>query len=203
MSPAILEEVRSLQAAGPLTAERVLERAKDPTSALHSEFEWNDALAAHKQRLTVAQTLIIRVRVRIETPASPPRETRVRVRPEPRAQTPAPRAPAPRPAASIALAPPLPLFTPPRPAPAGYTRTPLATALVELQPWRTRYEDVPELAGIMRELKHLEQVVRVYDAVTRARALESDGYDRPTAAARAANEFALDRGEVLALLRAS
>src|SRR4051812_8867384 len=52
-------------AAGVVTAERVLEAAKDPTSVLHDEFEWNDDKAAHQHRLDQARTIIKAVKVQI------------------------------------------------------------------------------------------------------------------------------------------
>jgi hypothetical protein len=49
-----------------LTPEIVLERAKQPESALHSHFTWDDAEAAALRRLDEARSLIMRVRVRIQ-----------------------------------------------------------------------------------------------------------------------------------------
>jgi hypothetical protein len=43
---------------GNLTPEVVLEAAKDPASPLHSRFEWDDDVAAHKWRLEQARVLL-------------------------------------------------------------------------------------------------------------------------------------------------
>lgn len=43
---------------GRLTTQRVVEAAKDPKSVLHSQFEWDDSVAAHQHRLGVARALI-------------------------------------------------------------------------------------------------------------------------------------------------
>ena len=41
-----------------ITAEEVVERAKDPNSELHKCFEWDDKIAAEKYRLQQARVLI-------------------------------------------------------------------------------------------------------------------------------------------------
>lgn len=52
--------------AGGLTADRVLMDAKRPNSPLHSEFEWDDSIAADQFRVEQARALIRSVRVVVE-----------------------------------------------------------------------------------------------------------------------------------------
>lgn len=40
------------------TKEQILEKARDPEAELHKCFEWNDKIAAEKQRLSQAQNII-------------------------------------------------------------------------------------------------------------------------------------------------
>lgn len=49
-----------------ITPDAVVERARDPQSVLHNEFEWDDALAAKQARLDRARELIREVRVMVE-----------------------------------------------------------------------------------------------------------------------------------------
>lgn len=51
-----------------LTPDCVLERARDPSSALHPYFEWDDGEAAEKFRLMQASVLIRQCRVRVIAP---------------------------------------------------------------------------------------------------------------------------------------
>ena len=46
---------------GNITADRVVEAARDPESPLHGEFEWDDSKAAAQHRLNQARTLIRQV----------------------------------------------------------------------------------------------------------------------------------------------
>lgn len=43
---------------GTVTPDGVVAAAQDPDNPLHSEFEWNDSIAAHQHRLAVARALI-------------------------------------------------------------------------------------------------------------------------------------------------
>lgn len=52
---------------GQLTPEAVVDAARDPSSALHAHFTWDDAEAAHKRRLDEARTLIRSVKVIVRT----------------------------------------------------------------------------------------------------------------------------------------
>lgn len=56
----VTKELESLrkQSGGVLTPEAVVEKASNPRTALHKEFEWNDTVAAHLYRLKQARTLI-------------------------------------------------------------------------------------------------------------------------------------------------
>lgn len=52
-------ELASIHSAnGKLTADIVVDEAKNPRSALHGEFEWDDSKAAHEHRLQHARSLI-------------------------------------------------------------------------------------------------------------------------------------------------
>ena len=55
-----LAELREIEAAnnGVILPEQVVRRAKNPASALHSAFDWNDTDAARKYRLEQARQLI-------------------------------------------------------------------------------------------------------------------------------------------------
>lgn len=203
ISPAVVAEVRALESAGKLNAASILERARDPQSALHAEFDWDDQRAAHAHRLVVAERLIIRVRVRIEQrPDETPKKVRVQahadaagasLRPK-RAPKPARPEPTPMP-----KKPQLSVVPPPRPPGDGE----LAHALYELAGWRAHWEHLPELAPLYQELSRLDRLQRLMDAVRHARELEQRGYARPEAAEQAASMFRQPRTEVLRLLRAS
>jgi len=59
----IAARLREIEQSGTLTPEAVLADAVDPSSPLHGEFEWDDAKAAHEQRLDRARAVIRSVRV--------------------------------------------------------------------------------------------------------------------------------------------
>jgi hypothetical protein len=44
--------------AGKLSTDRIVAAAKSPKNPLHDQFEWDDSVAAHQQRLGVARALI-------------------------------------------------------------------------------------------------------------------------------------------------
>jgi hypothetical protein len=52
---------------GRLTPDGVLKAAKSPKSPLHSEFEWDDSVAAYQFRLEQARRLIRSVEIKVET----------------------------------------------------------------------------------------------------------------------------------------
>jgi hypothetical protein len=56
-------ELLALKKKGKLKAATVVEYAKNPKTALHSAFEWDDSKAAHQHRLWQAEHLIISVRI--------------------------------------------------------------------------------------------------------------------------------------------
>ena len=62
---AVATEMFQIQKTKPLVAEAVVEAAKDPNSALHSNFEWDDSVAAQKHRLQQARVLINAVSYRV------------------------------------------------------------------------------------------------------------------------------------------
>jgi hypothetical protein len=60
---------------GTVSAEKVVEFAKNKKSALHGEFDWSDTEAAHKWRLHQARNLLFRIKL-VDYDASAPREVR-------------------------------------------------------------------------------------------------------------------------------
>lgn len=67
--PEVLAEIREIHKRdGVLTPEALLTAAKKKTSALHSQFHWDDAEAAHLHRLDQAAGIIRRVTVYITMP---------------------------------------------------------------------------------------------------------------------------------------
>lgn len=77
-----LEELGELEQRGSLTPSHVLARARDPQSALHQHFEWDDSTAAERYRMHQADRLICKVRVRIiPREPEPLRQIRASVQP--------------------------------------------------------------------------------------------------------------------------
>jgi hypothetical protein len=70
-----LERIAASEA-GKLTAESIVDRARDPKNPLHDRFEWNDERAGHEYRLEQARSLIRHVKVIYTTPE----ERTIRVR---------------------------------------------------------------------------------------------------------------------------
>lgn len=62
-----LERIRKANG-GAITAELVVEWARDPKSYLHRMFEWNDTKAAHQYRLELARQIVRHVIVLGSTP---------------------------------------------------------------------------------------------------------------------------------------
>ena len=62
----VFERLQSLAVKGRLTSENVVADAKKKTSPLHSEFDWDDASAAHHWRIEQAGQLIRSFKVYIE-----------------------------------------------------------------------------------------------------------------------------------------
>lgn len=68
-------EIQALQALadrhdGTLTAEMVVEAARDPAHPLHNRFTWDDAEAAHEHRLNEARHVIRNVRIEVRRDAT-------------------------------------------------------------------------------------------------------------------------------------
>lgn len=61
-----ISETRGYSAWHDLTAEDVVEAAKDPESPIHDLFQWDDSSAAHEYRLGVARRFISSIRVKVE-----------------------------------------------------------------------------------------------------------------------------------------
>jgi len=58
---AVGEELKQILASDPdglIRAEAVVEFARDPSTALHGKFEWDDEVAAHQRRLDVARGIV-------------------------------------------------------------------------------------------------------------------------------------------------
>lgn len=53
-----LERIRKSDPDGVLRAEKVVEFASDPSTALHKSFDWDDSSAAHQHRLSQAERII-------------------------------------------------------------------------------------------------------------------------------------------------
>lgn len=62
---AIREELEKLGADVLLTPETVVDAARDPSSTLHDQFQWDDSIAGEAYRLQQARALIKRVRVEV------------------------------------------------------------------------------------------------------------------------------------------
>jgi len=61
----IKEELEAIAAGGVLYPADVVEAARNPNSAMHSQFEWDDSEAAEAYRLQQARALIRRVKVNV------------------------------------------------------------------------------------------------------------------------------------------
>jgi hypothetical protein len=59
----IKRALQALERKGRLTPDGVIDAARDPAHPLHSEFDWNDTVAAAKWRLQQARQLIASVQV--------------------------------------------------------------------------------------------------------------------------------------------
>lgn len=69
---AIRDAIRATaDAKGTVTPDGVVAAARDPANPLHSEFEWDDAEAAHKHRLSIARHLIRTIEYVVEHPDEP------------------------------------------------------------------------------------------------------------------------------------
>ena len=57
---------------GGITAEQIVEAAKDVNSPLHKEFQWDDSVAAHQYRLHQARTMLAKFKliVRVDNNAA-------------------------------------------------------------------------------------------------------------------------------------
>jgi len=268
LSQSAIDELGELDRDGKLAPVHVLEVARNPGSALHGFFNWDDALAAQAYRIEQADRLICKVRVRIlPREDDKPRTIRALVQSasiEYGRETNCPwLKPAARSAFSSAAAPAVVPDAPapaPKPAPAPQPDegeeeddgdgdddddgdddeddkdeipTPdlpairhrirtlqidkhgaqqlLHQALAELAVVRRRYAHLIELRPVFEQFDRLvkpEAVDRAADSrllatVELAREYERAGMDRFTAAERAARAHAVDRGEVLAALRAT
>ena len=62
---AIKEELEAIMVGGVLSPANVIEAARDPNSAMHGQFEWDDSEAAQAYRLQQARALIRRVKVNV------------------------------------------------------------------------------------------------------------------------------------------
>lgn len=65
MRKEVISAIAALETDGRITPDVVLDAARDPASALHDQFEWDDSVAAHKHRLGQARQLIRNVEVHV------------------------------------------------------------------------------------------------------------------------------------------
>ena len=69
MMDIIREEMQAIaKTTGELTPDSVVDAARNPNSAMHSQFEWDDTEAAASYRLSQARALIKRVKVTVIRP---------------------------------------------------------------------------------------------------------------------------------------
>jgi hypothetical protein len=61
------QAIKQLEKAGRLTAEALVEAARNPRHPMHLDFQWDNAKAAHQYRLDLARGYIAEVRVVITT----------------------------------------------------------------------------------------------------------------------------------------
>lgn len=173
LSYAAVEELNALRDLGKLTPPGVLAFAKDPKTALHRYFTWDDSAAAYQYRLTQARGLIVEVRVETPKATKIPRTQEVRINTIPRRSTP------PREVRHIAVK----------------TETKLDKALAELKSFRSRYPEIKELAPVH---KAIDQVLlqnadpkkrHLLEAVQYVGHLEEEGYVRSQALSNASTKF--------------
>jgi hypothetical protein len=62
-----IKALQQLERSGGVTAERLVQAAKNARHVLHRDFTWDDAIAGHKYRLEQAREIISSVRVQIVT----------------------------------------------------------------------------------------------------------------------------------------
>lgn len=68
----VIDELESISDVfGELTAERVVESAKNKSSVLHKYFQWDDAKAAHKYRISQASLLLRHIEVKVVKDGKP------------------------------------------------------------------------------------------------------------------------------------
>lgn len=142
--PSIIAELKQLavECDGILTAEAVVEAAKDEASALHSQFEWDDSAAAENYRLWQARRLL-NVVVEYIGPVDSPLKTRVFVS----------------------------LTTDRNQKNGGYRQTVavlsdrdqrrqlLADALDEMERFQRKYETLQELSEVIAAMRHVRRKV--------------------------------------------
>jgi hypothetical protein len=138
---------------GLIMPEAVVEFAKDPKTALHSRFEWNDSEAAHQYRVEQARRLI-RVFVTVETVAETPVRAFVSL-------------PSDRKAGGGYRSMPAVMSDEER------YRELLQCALADLRAFQTRYRAIKELEPVLREAEKVERDhgVKVVGVVARAAAI--------------------------------
>lgn len=85
VSPQIAGSIcEQLAKRGELTAKRLLEESRDESAPLHSEFEWNDSVAAESYREEQAAHIIRCIVVKTETPESSPVRAFINIKDESR-----------------------------------------------------------------------------------------------------------------------
>jgi len=61
-----LKAIQTLERHGSVTAERLVQAARNPKHPLHGDFEWDDKKASHLYRLDQARAIIAKVRIVME-----------------------------------------------------------------------------------------------------------------------------------------
>jgi hypothetical protein len=61
------QAIQALEKAGQLTADALVQAARDPRHPMHRDFPWDDAKAGHQYRLNLARSYIAEVRIVITT----------------------------------------------------------------------------------------------------------------------------------------
>ena len=65
MDTQTIDTLKSMEVGGRLTAQNVVDEARDPASVLHGHFTWDDSTAADAYRLIEARQLIRRVKLEV------------------------------------------------------------------------------------------------------------------------------------------
>lgn len=199
----LLNELREIEAEhGALTPSHVVARARQPQTALHRHFEWDDSTAADRYRLVQADRLIRKVWVHVvprSNEESAPRRIRASVLPSPSSSEREERLPSTKHRAED--------WVEVGVDPVGATEL-LKSALGELAGIRRKYAHIDALKPVFVELDRIittaiePDVHRLMRATEFSRELmRRDGLDIHSAAERGAAVMNVERVAVLGALR--